>query len=472
MRRLMALIASVALLAPTFVQGQGRGEKDWLAHDQPVIALTHVQLVDGSGGAPRQDMTVVIRDGRIAAVGPSARTPAPAGAEVIDGAGKTVLPGFVMMHEHMFYPTAGADYTEMVYSFPRLYLAGGVTTLRTAGTMNPYADLNLRALIEAGAIPGPDMDVTAPYLNGPGLPILKVNALGGVDDAQRMVEYWDAEGVTSYKAYMHIRRDELQRIIETAHRRGRKVTAHLCSVTYREAVEMGIDNLEHGFFAATDFTPGKQPDVCPDQEASMAALAALDPNSPEVRSLIRLLVEKKVALTSTLTIIETLAAGRPRASDRALSVLMPQLRERYLQTNAYLQAQTGSPYAGALENLMAMERMFVEAGGHLMSGTDPTGYGGVVPGFSAARQVQLLVEAGFGFPEAVRISTLNGARFLGRESEIGQVKPGLRADLVLIDGDPVADIAAMERMPLVFKAGRGYRTGAIIDAMKDTVGLH
>jgi enamidase len=125
-----------------------------------------------------------------------------------------------------------------------------------------------------------------------------------------------------------------------------------------------------------------------------------------------------------------------------------------------------------LPKLMRMERRFVGMGGTLLAGTDPTGYGGVVPGWSGRRQVQLLVEAGFTFPQALRISTLNGARYLGRDRDVGSVEVGKRADLVLIDGDPVRDASALDRMPFVFKAGVGYRTQAMFDALKGAIGLY
>ena len=447
-------------------------DADFIQHAEKRIALTHARLIDGTGAPARDDVTVLIEDGRIKAVGPSATVKLPDDTTVIEARGRTLLPGFVLMHEHMFYPTGQRNYTEMLYSFPRLYLAGGTTTLRTAGTMSPYADLNLRAEIASGAVPGPDMDVTAPYLNGPGLPILKVNPLGGPDDAERMVSYWADEGVTSYKAYMHIRRDELRRIIEVAHARGHKVTAHLCSVTHREAAEMGIDNLEHGFAVATDFVPGKQPDVCPSPMATLKSIAELDLGSEAVKSLIRTLVERKVALTSTLTVFETFAPGRPKAPEEALATLIPQVRAQYERQWERISRQEDRTWAVAFEKAMRLERMFVAAGGHLMAGTDPTGYGGVIAGFSSKRAVELLVEAGFTVEEAVRIATLNGARYLGRDREVGSIEPGKRADILVVEGDPTRRIQDIRAMPLVFKAGVGYRTAAIVEAVRETVGLH
>jgi len=478
-RAVLSFLAMVLVASPTLAQvapppeaqdAPSNERPPWIAYDEPVILIRDVRLIDGTGGPARAGMSVLVRDGRIAEVG--ADVSPPQGATVIEGSGKTLTPGLVLMHEHMFYPTGRSNYGEMSFSFPRLYLAGGVTTLRTAGSMSPYADLNLRTEIAAGRIPGPDMDVTAPYLNGPGLPILQVNALDGVEDAERMVQYWAAEGATSYKTYTNISRAELGRIIGLAHARSQKVTGHLCSVTYREAADLGIDNLEHGFYAATDFVANKQPDVCPDNAVAQDSLAALDPDAPEVRSLIRHLVDKGVVLTSTLTIIETLTPGRPKAPEGALDLLTPPVRAQYEQVWPLIQQRTDTAGRNLLSNMMRMEKAFAEAGGTLVAGTDPTGYGGVIPGFSSLRQLQLMLEAGFDFETVVRIATLDGARFLGRDAEVGSIAPGKRADLILIDGDPSSDPAALERLEYVFKSGVGYDRSVILTGLKGTVGLH
>ena len=445
---------------------------DYIAYDQPVIAFTHAEIIDGTGAAPQYDQTLIVEKGRITSLGPSAAVAVPEGATVIDASSKTLLPGFVMVHEHFFYPLGKANYDELLYSFPKLYLAGGTTTMRTAGSMDGYGDIELRHAIDAGKEIGPDLDVTAPYLNGPGLPILKVHVLQDAADATRTVNYWADEGSTSFKAYMHITRAELAAVIKAAHKRGFKVTGHLCSVTYSEAAGLGIDNLEHDFAVATDFIKEKKPDDCP-ATSSTASVAELDVHGAQVKALIDFLVAHHVAITSTLTVFETLTPGRPKAPEAALALLIPQLRKAYEDTWTQIQHPTKpSPWSTAFPKIMQLDKMFADAGGTLLAGTDPTGYGGVVPGFSAKRQVELLVEAGFSFPEALKISTLNGARFLGRDHDVGSIENGKRADLILIDGDPVKDPVAIEKMGLVFKKGVGYRTDAIITSLKGVVGLY
>src|SRR4051812_23609012 len=394
----------------------------FVAVDTAVVALTHARIIDGTGAAARNDQTLIIRDGAIAALGDSRSTTVPSGARVMDLTGKSVIPGLVMVHEHLFYPTGPGVYANLAESFTRLYLAGGVTSMRTGGNMNGFGDIGIKRDIDAGRKPGPWLDPSAPYLEGPGLGLEQVHELTGTDDARRMVNFWADAGATSFKSYMHITRAELGAAIEEAHKRGFKVTGHLCSVTYREAAALGIDDLEHGFFAATDFVTDKKADECPGQGAGQAALAAVDPQGEAVRSLIADLVRRHVALTSTLTIFETFVPGRPVPP--GLDVLEPQLKAQFDQLHARIASTTSSPYTTLFTKAAAMELAFARAGGTLLVGTDPTGGGGVIPGYSNQRALELLVESGFTPLEAIRIGTLNGATFLGRADRVGSIALG------------------------------------------------
>ncbi|HEY4112421.1 MAG TPA: amidohydrolase family protein [Rhizomicrobium sp.] len=458
----------VAPPAPPAAQSD---DAQFVAYDQPTIAFTHAEIIDGTGAAPKYDQTLVIRNGRIAALGTSSRVPTPAGATIIEARGKTLLPGFVMVHEHLFYIMGKHHYSTMLYTFPRLYLAGGTTTARTGGSIEGYGDINLKLAIDKGESIGPDLDATAPYLNGAGLPIMEMHVLSGPQDATKTVNYWADEGATSFKLYTNITRAEAKAAIVAAHARGFKVTGHLCSVTYREAAELGIDNLEHGFGVMTDFNKDKKPDQCPAH--SQQSLADLDINSAGVKSLIDLLVQKHVALTSTLTVFETFTPGRPQAPEPARAMLIPELRKEYEDGWAKAPSNPLSkPYAVIFPKLMKLEKMFAAAGGTLLAGTDPTGYGGVVPGFSGKREVELLVEAGFSFPQALKIATLNGAVYLRRDKTVGSLATGKRADIAVVEGDPMTNPTVLDSMPLVFKKGVGYDTAKIFDAMKGQAGLY
>ena len=473
----MRALLFLTLLTPGVVAAQAPitdAVRPFVSVDAAVVAITHVRVIDGTGAAARADQVVLIERGSIRAIGDSAHVAVPPGARVIDGTGKSVMPGLVMVHEHMFYPSGGGSvYNEQAFSFPRLYLAGGVTSARTAGNMAGYADLELKGAIDSGRTVGPWLDVTAPYLNGPGLPIYQVHALTGPKDATEMVAHWADRGATSFKAYMHIRQDELAAVVREAHRRKLKVTGHLCSITFREAATIGIDNLEHGLVVASDFVAGKKKNECPTANGGVSAsLMSLDVNGEAVQSLIKYLVSKHVALTSTLTVFETFTPGRPQAPTGALDAMLPESRDQYTRRWTAIAGQPASSYATLFPKEMQFELAFHRAGGLLLSGTDPTGYGGVVAGYSNQREIELLVEAGLTPLEAIRVATLNGATYLGRASLVGSLAVGKQADLILVRGDPSTRIADVENMEIVFKNGVGFDSAKLFASVRGQVGLH
>jgi imidazolonepropionase-like amidohydrolase len=448
----------------------GPATRSYVTVDTTVLALTNVRVIDGTGAAAREGQTIIVRDGRIAAVGAAKTMAIPAGAQVMDLTGKSVIPGLVMVHEHLYYPVGAGTYGNLTESFSRLYLAGGVTSMRTGGNMNGFAELLIAKAIARGEKPGPWIDATAPYLEGPGMGFNQVTILRDSSDARKLVEYWADQGATSFKAYMNITRDELKAAADAAHKRGLKITGHLCSVTYREAADAGIDDLEHGFFAMNDFVPGKKPDTCSGRgSAAQSMLAQADPESAEVQALFRYLIDKNIAVTSTLTIFETFTPGRPMPPGTDL--LIEPLREQFAQRYAATQRNAQSVYAKAFPKGMAMERAFAKAGGTLIVGTDPTGGGGVIAGYSNQRALELLVDAGFSPLEAIRIGTLNGATYLGRGSLTGSIAAGKLADLVIIDGNPAVSIGDIRKVQLVFRQGVGYDPAALIESVRGKVGL-
>jgi imidazolonepropionase-like amidohydrolase len=460
--------ASVAMAQNRFTPGTA----PFITVNAPVVALQHVRVIDGTGAAPREDQTVVIDHGKIAAVGPAALVPAPTGAQAIDLGGNTVIPGIVGMHEHLFYNSGDGipTYNEQAFSFPRLYLASGVTTARTAGSLEPYTDLSVKKLIDAGRMPGPKLWITGPYLEGRGAFAPQMHELSGPDDAVRTVEYWVSEGVTSFKAYMNISHAELKAAVDAAHKHGIKVTGHLCSIGFREAAGIGIDNLEHGLVVDTEFHAGKQPDVCPN--ATRAEIARLDLNSGPVLDMIADLVAHNVAITSTLAVFEAFDGSRPPLEKRFVDAVTPEAALNYLQSRASARGGPEAPAFLELRKEMEFEYAFVKAGGLLMAGADPTGNGGALAGFADQRNIELLVEAGFSPVQAIQIASYNGAKFLGELDRIGTVATGKQADLVVIDGNPAASIATIRKVKMVFKDGAGYDPGKLLDSVKGAAGLH
>jgi imidazolonepropionase-like amidohydrolase len=447
----------------------------FVKEDAAVVALTHVRVIDGTGVAARADQTLVIADGKIAVLGDGAATKIPDGAKVLDFSGYTVIPGFVGMHDHMYYPAAGGPplYPEHAASFPRLYLAGGVTSIRTTGSVETYTDLELKRAIDEGKVAGPKMHVTGPYLEGEGSFTLQMHQLKDAEDARRTVEYWIAEGATSFKAYMNITPEELAAAVKAAHAHGIKVTGHLCSIGFREAAALGIDDLEHGLVVDTEFVPDKKPGVCPSGSAGTKALLGQEVTGKGIQETIRDLVAHRVAVTSTLPVFETLVAGRAPLDERVLDAMLPEARSDYLETRARISDNAAKSNWGALfKKELEFEREFVKQGGLLLAGLDPTGYGGVVPGFGDQREVELLVEAGFTVVEAIHIATSNGAEFLGELGKIGTLAAGKAADLAVIHGDPSANIKDIEKVEIVFKDGVGYDSAKLIESVRGYVGLH
>jgi imidazolonepropionase-like amidohydrolase len=473
MRLIVIALAFVSLLARALPAQRPDSLADevrkYVAVDTAVVALTHVQLLNGTGAEPTTDQTIVIRDGRIAEVGPAARVRIPDGARTMDLHGHTIIPGLIGMHNHLFYTAAGGRAAQMSYTGPRLYLASGVTTIRTAGGRSPYAEINLRDNISRGLVPGPRIHLTAPYITGaPGGGSMDV--VTSPEEARRFVAYWASEGATWIKAYTDIRRAELGAAIKEAHKRGLKVTGHLCSVSFREAVELGIDNLEHGMFTASDLDPSKQPDVCP--VALIAQIKQADPRSEAARAVILAMVKRGVAMTSTLAVYEPFAANRPTKEPRVLKAMAPEIRESYLKMrNEIDSAGTGPLTEEVLKSAMAFEKEFVEAGGLLGAGVDPTGIGGALAGYGDQRNYELFIEAGFTPTQAIRIMTFNGAKILGVQQRLGSVERGKLADLVVLKGDLAGDPKVIRNPTLVFKDGIGYDSAKLIASVEGRVGI-
>jgi len=460
--------------------GQGSAQNpDYISVQSAVVALRHVRVIDGTGGQVLSDQTIVIAGDKISQIGDSTRIVVPPDAKDLDFTGYTVIPGLVGMHDHLFYPVGGGIFGEMGFSFPRLYLAGGVTTIRTAGSLEPYTDLEIKRQIDAGKVPGPRIHVTGPYLEGEGSWALQMHQLSGPEDATRLVNYWLDAGANNFKAYMFITRAELLASIQAAHKRMAKVTGHLCSIGFREAASLGIDNLEHGLLVDTEFFPTKQPDQCPDLPNETELISKLDVTAGPVQEMILDLVRHHVAVTSTLPVFEMAVPGRPAIQQRVLMALSPDARGAFLRNKVSLgttenikkrYGADSSPWAAAFRKEMEFERAFVQMGGQLLAGTDPTGVGGVLAGFGDQREVELLVEAGFTPLEAIHIATENGAQFLGESARIGTIAPGKLADLVVIKGDPSRKIEDIENVELVFKGGIGYDSAKLIESVRGIVG--
>jgi hypothetical protein len=453
----------------------------FISVNAPILVLNHVRVIDGTGAPAKEDQAVVISNGNIQSIGPASSTQPPSGAQVLDRTGYSVMPGIVGMHDHLYYTASasvqfsggeidepGLFVAEIPYTAPRLYLAAGVTTMRTTGSVEPYTDLKIKHRIDVGLMPGPSMDTSAPYLEGPHTRFAQMQELKDADEARHSVDYWSGQGMTSFKAYMNITRDELGAAIQQAHAHKMKLTGHLCSVTWPEAIALGIDDLEHGpVFADTEFVSSKKPDECPSGGSATWSKLAID--SPQVKSLIDNLVSHHVALTSTLPVFEAMVPLRPPLQSRVIQSMSTESAQSYLTERAGIPGT--SPMASLMRKEMDFEFAFVKAGGLLLAGPDPTGNGGVLPGFGDQREIELLVEAGFTPLQAIHIATENGAVYLGRHDRIGTLAPGKQADIVLIKGNPSKRIEDIENVETIFKSGVGYDSNKLIESVKGQVGI-
>jgi imidazolonepropionase-like amidohydrolase len=470
MHRFLSVAAAgvlVAGLAPHLAAQRtlGAGLKPYVSVDAPVVAITHAKLVDGTGAPAKADQTILICGESIAAVGPASSVTVPPDARVVDATGKTVIPGFIGLHDHMYY--GGMKF--MGESYPRLFLGAGVTTIRTTGSVDAYQELNLKRRIDSLLIPGPTIVVTGPYLQGPGVGPGAMHPLSGPDDARRMVRYWAEEGVTWFKAYTQISRADLAAAIDEAHKHGVKVTAHLCSVGFREAVSLGIDALEHGLLTNSEYYGGKQPDACPGVGDSVM-YGNLDIEGADVQRTLHEMVAHHVAMTSTLDVFELSSPSRVPEDQRVLDALYPDASASVAKYYATRKTAQDSIHRVTLKKAMQFDRDFVKAGGLLGAGADPCCISAIA-GYGDQRNYELLIEAGFTPEQAIQIMTANGAKILGFDKHMGTIQPGMQADLVIVAGDPIRTPSEIRNTETVFRRGVGFDSAKLRESVKGMVGL-
>jgi imidazolonepropionase-like amidohydrolase len=464
-----ALKRSVAVALIAIISGVSRTAAAPVFPRSPIVALEHVRVIDGNGGPVTSDQTILVDSGRIRAIVPSSSAQLPGNAERLDLAGRTVIPGLVGLHEHLFYQIERPGSAELVFNaqttFAKLYLAAGVTTIRTAGTADFNRDRRLKQRIDDGTEPGPNIRLTSPYLNA-------ATREPDPEGIARLVDQYADAGATSFKAYTSLRATELKAAVRAAHQRGLRVTGHLCAVGFREAAALGIDNIEHGLPFDTEFYSDKVADQCPPQNAVFGEIARMEIGDSEIRQTIDTLVRHSVAITSTLAVLESYTGAASAFDPRVKPLIAPRLVDTYDEAAAARKgpnARSARLFSSVLDKEMAFERAFVAAGGKLLAGVDPTGWGGVVAGFGDQRELELLVEAGFKPEQAIEIATSNGASFLD-DRDRGSIAQGLRADLVVVRGDPVRSIADIRNVEMVLKDGVAYDPAVLIAAAQGTLG--
>jgi imidazolonepropionase-like amidohydrolase len=445
--------------------------REYMTEDSGYFVLTGANVIDGTGSDERKAQAIVVRDGKIAWIGNSSAMPAQPGAKVIDLHGSTVIPGLVMLHEHLFTTGAGNQLVEQSVTFPLLYLAAGVTVARTAGSIDGATDLQIKRRVDAGEQPGPELFLTAPYLEGSPSAYRQMPALTGPDDAKKTVDADVAHGFTSLKAYTDITPDELAAAIAEAHGKSVKITGHLCSITYTQAAAMGIDNLEHGLLTDTEFYSRKKPNVCPPMLDYLKEYRdKLDIHSPEVTAMMDLLIAHHIPLTSTLAVLESELGGEIPTwyTEHEKNAL---IWKSWLIARLSKRAMKKFHWQPLFDKELQFEAEFVRRGGTLLAGADPTGDRSVLAGYADLREIELLNKAGFSAPAAIRIATLNGATFLGIAERVGSIEVGKQADFVVIAGDPGERIGDIRNVRTVYRGGKGFDSKKMMDDVRGVVGL-
>lgn len=455
-RHVLVRLSFVLLLALGVGASRPRGPRPGLLRPAGgVVALVGATVIDGTGAAPRASCTILIEDEHVRAVGPDVAVPE--GAEVVDLAGKTIVPGLIDMHGHLFTNLAGT-FRSAPKPFARLYLAGGVTTVFTAGEEAPEEALAFRAAQRAGDEVGTRVLSAGPYFNHAGGVAEFMEGFQDAAGAREMFARWK-DRIDGVKVYMDIAPDELAAVIEGADAAGLTVTGHLGSVTATQAIALGIDRLEHGLYAMSEF--GRPNPSAPFDPTYLERLADVDFTAGAGAALIDAIVANGVVLDPTIVVLESLFAGPLELAPDWQRYLTPRAAQATGAMNAALasmRAGSGPPdvFGELVDAVLDKQRELVRRvharGGKIVAGTDPVFFD-VVPGLGLHREAQHLVEAGLTNLEALRACTLSAAEALGREDELGSIEPGKLADLVVLAGDPSRDIAALGETVEVWQAG-------------------
>ena len=426
----------------------------FIAEDAAVIAFTNARVIDGTGGKAKEKQTVIIRDGRITQMGRSDKISIPKEAKAISLMGKSLLPGWVMTHEHLFYGTHPGEFsptlhnfvvTQQSISYPRLYLAAGVTSARTTGSIQPYSELQIKKQISAGTMVGPDFELTAPYIEGEAGPAyLFMSPQETAKQARDTVSYWADQGFTSFKN-INLNHKQLDAVLKEANKRGLKVTSHPLPLTdYERAIDVGLGHIEHGFVTIDESGVG------------------LPPGHPKVQGMMEYFIDHGVGITATLAIYDVKPTPEP-----VLDLLTDYSRKDYTANRWALASK--SMAKRILKTQQNLTTAFWQKGGHVTVGADPA-VQGMIAGYANLRAIELLVEGGIPNLEVIKMATLNGAFTIGIEKERGTIEIGKRADLLVMKGDPSADIKAIYNIETVFKNGIGYDPMALKESVKGAVG--
>lgn len=439
--------------------------------DSAVLALTRVTVLDGRGGPPLTDATVVVRDGRIVAVGRSARTPVPRRARVLDLRGRVVTPGFVDMHYHvttgaMRYRRDAGGVLDSSYDrrlaerLLRVALSRGITTIRDPGASPVDVAVALRDDVARRQVVGPRIFTAGPIVSSPRLSEAETRAA---------IRAQAAAGVDYVKLYSGIGPAQLRAAVDEAHRRGLRVIGHLQRTSWTEAALGGIDFVTHAGNWHESYIPAERRAAYAalggGMRARIAWLEWLDLDGAGVDSMVRVLRDRRVSVDPTLVAYHTKFWWRDSVYQRDPdSALVPEVLANWrvlgMPTADWTPAEFDRVQAAWPKQLALVRRL--HAGGVLLTVGSDLASPWVIPGVSFHQELALLESAGLSHGEVLRMATSNGARALGIDRDVGTVAVGKRADLVVLDGDPLADIANTRRIRYVVLGGAIYHPAELL----------
>ncbi len=429
-----------------------QSNKDFVTYRQKEILLQNSRIIDVEKGIVLEGYSILIKNGKIARIEKTGKLHVHDSITAIDMTGKTLLPGLVMLHEHMNYFSGQAVWDHHPVSFPKLFLAAGVTTLRTAGAENPMYDLNLKRRIDVGNAVGPRMFVTGPMFNDTSAGFLGDFIISNYQEARKATAFWADMGCTSFKVYSDISREALRGVIEEAHARGLMVTGHLGKMSCTEAVSLGIDNIEHGFVSCSS-----------ELQFAFDSFWTIHQDDKKVQDLIDLLVQKKVVLTVTPF------SDSDFGDTTKLEYLSLDEKERI---KGFIKNKP--PFVPKEANdrqLRPLEKMYVKKGGQLVLGADAADFG-IIPGFQNHNVLISMVKGGWSPLQVLKMATIDGARFLRMDKELGSIEVGKIADLIVVSGKPDKVIEDIKNVETVFHNGIGYNSKVLRDRVKGLVGRH
>lgn len=400
-----------------------------------VTAIVGGRLIDGTGKAAVENSVVILKDGKIAAAGPADSTPVPEGAQVIDAHGKSVLPGLWEMHAHF----------EQVEWGP-IYLATGVTTARDVGNEREFI-VAVRDAIAVGKGIGPRL-VMAGVVDGTSQFSLGIIRVDTPEQALAEVQKYKSEGFQQIKIYSSVKPEILKIVTAEAHKLGMTVTGHIpIGMNAMEGVEDGMDQINHVSYLTAVMADPKTKTVTED--------------SPESQKVLKLLLEHHTVVDPTLALMEIITHPDNQSIssfEPGFSKLAPELQEALgtMGTPAQNSAQAEERFKAMLETVRILHKASVP----IVAGTDQA-----VPGYSVDREIELYVKAGFTPMEAIQAATLVPARAMNMEKDSGTIEAGKRADVILIDGNPLENISDIRKVSTVFAGGRMYQPGPLWESV-------